>query len=68
MFVKKVDNVYDLEWVGNASRCRRSPQRVKLSIQHTSFEVLAGYAVQLFNMYEAESRKISPKRTCPSCL
>ncbi len=58
MFVQKVDNVYDLEWVGNV---KYGDVHHKGEVEHSTynFEVASTEMLfQLFSMYEAESKKI----------
>lgn len=58
MFVQKVDNVYDLSWVG---RVRYGDIHHKGEVEHSTynFDVSdASMLFQLFSMYEAEARRL----------
>ena len=58
MFVQKVDTVYDLKWVGDVTY---GDIHHKGEVEHSTynFEVASTEMLfQLFNMYEAESKKI----------
>ena len=58
MFVQKVDNVYDLEWVGSI---KYGDVHHKGEVEHSTYNFEAAgtdMLFQLFGMYEAESRKI----------
>lgn len=61
MFVQKVDNVYDLEWVGNI---RYGDVHHRSEVEHSTynFEISdTDMLFRLFSMYEAEAGKILDK-------
>ena len=58
MFVQKVDNVYDLKWVGDV---KYGDVHHKGEVEHSTynFEVAStDMLFKLFNMYEAESKRV----------
>lgn len=61
MFVQKVDNVYDLKWVGNV---KYGDVHHQGEVEHSTynFEIAdTNMLFQLFNMYEAEAKRVIEK-------